>query len=107
MRISPFILEEVEGVLREKLGVPESTIEESLRLLRRVCLVVDPAKDMAIPELSEADNRILDCAMASDARYLVTGDRAIQQLGDVQGILIVSPTEFYETLVSGQRRTGC
>jgi putative PIN family toxin of toxin-antitoxin system len=96
---SPFILSEVEKVLRDKFHVPEETISEALSILRERCTLVDPPVVAANPDLSLADNRILDCAVASRAHYLITGDKGIQRLGEFHGIRIVSPAKFYEVVL--------
>ncbi|MFN8560027.1 MAG: putative toxin-antitoxin system toxin component, PIN family [Dehalococcoidia bacterium] len=46
------------------------------------------------------DDRILECAVAGGAAYLVTGDKKLQQLGAYQGVEIVSPRTFLEVLAS-------
>lgn len=92
--ISPFILAEVERNLREKLRVREDTIREAMDFLYQHCTVIDPPKEAALAELTTADNRILDCAVAGTVRYLVTGDKGIQQLGSYQGVDVVRPAEF-------------
>ena len=61
--ISPFILMEVEGVLREKLQVPEQTIQEAVTLLNSCCDVIDPVPKATVGAPTPADNRILDCAL--------------------------------------------
>ncbi|MBM3924974.1 MAG: putative toxin-antitoxin system toxin component, PIN family [SAR202 cluster bacterium] len=96
---SPFVLAEVEGVLRNKLRVSEEIIHTSLNFLQDRCLLVDPPGMVAIPDLSPADNRILDCAIATEADYLVTGDKGIQRLREFRGIRIVSPGEFLDVML--------
>ena len=103
MGVSPFILAEVEGVLRGKLEVPERTAEEASGFLREHCLVVDPPEEAAAVGPSPADNRVLDCAVASQADYLVTGDRGIQRVETFQGGSIVSPADFMDLLSRRQR----
>ncbi|MBI2918355.1 MAG: putative toxin-antitoxin system toxin component, PIN family [Chloroflexi bacterium] len=97
--ISPFVLAEVEDVLRDKLRVSEETLHEALSFLRDHCRLVDPPAAASTPDLSPADNQVLDCAVASQAHYLVTGDKGIQRLGEFQGTSIVSPSEFLEVVL--------
>jgi len=42
------------------------------------------------------DLPVLGTALAGRADYLVTGDKQLQALGNHQGILILSPREFYD-----------
>lgn len=102
--ISPFILTEVEGVLRDKLRVLEQTIQEALSLLRACCDVIDPVAEAAVSELTPADNRVLDCAYQGGVQYLVTGDRGIRRVETFQGVSIVTPAEFLQLVL--RRRSG-
>ena len=42
----------------------------------------------------EADNRVLECAVAGKAELIVTGDKALLQLRSFEGILIESLSDY-------------
>ena len=42
----------------------------------------------------EADNRILECAVAGRVEIVVTGDKGLLQLGTFEGIEIISQREY-------------
>jgi hypothetical protein len=44
----------------------------------------------------EPDNRILECAVAADAAFIVTGDRHLRRLAR-RGIVILNPSDFLTT----------
>ena len=96
--ISPFILEEISKSFREDFDWSESRIEEAVLLLRAYCIVIDPEPNAATPELTPADNRILDCAVLGKVQYLVTGDKGILQLKEFGGVVIVRPAEFLASI---------
>lgn len=48
----------------------------------------------------EADNRVLEAAVAGDADYIVSGDADLLSLGVYEGIEIVSPARFAAILAS-------
>jgi putative PIN family toxin of toxin-antitoxin system len=96
--VSTHILTEVEEVLRGKLRVGDSAALEALALLRERCSLIDPPPSSAVPGISPDDNRVLDCALASEAQYLVTGDRAMLRLEAFEEILVISPATFLEIL---------
>lgn len=49
----------------------------------------------------ESDNRILECAVAAEADYIVTGDlRHLRPLDEYRGIKIRTPVEFLRELSS-------
>ena len=100
--ISPFILEEVSGTLRNTFRWPQRRIDDTASFLRTVCTVVEPPQRAAAPELSTEDNRVLDCAAFERVEFLVTGDRTIQELGEFEGIKIVSPAQFLAYLGSSE-----
>ena len=95
--ISPFIIDEVSRIWREKFAWDESRIEDAINLLRAHSMLIDPPRQFSEASLSPDDNRILDCALDGAVEYLITGDHGILSLGHFQGISIVSPAEFLES----------
>lgn len=98
LSVSPFILNEVEGVLVNKLGWARERAKEAKEALRLLSTVaVDPEASISIVRGSEADNHILECAVEARADFLVTGDkRHLLPLATFRGVKIVSPAEFLE-----------
>jgi predicted nucleic acid-binding protein len=45
-----------------------------------------------------ADNRYLECAVEGGADFLVTGDQLLLTLGAYQGVTILTPRAFLDTL---------
>ena len=70
------ILDEVEVVLSRKFRIPNEVVENRIRYIVRNSLLVTPEEHLVVVKSCEADNRILECAMAGRASYLVTGDRS-------------------------------
>ncbi|MGA2642061.1 MAG: putative toxin-antitoxin system toxin component, PIN family [Spirochaetia bacterium] len=50
----------------------------------------------AISVISEdpADNKFIECAVAADAKYVISGDQHLLNLGMFRGIRMVSPKDF-------------
>ena len=98
LSISPFILDEVEGVLIRKFGWPRDRAHEAGQLIRSMAVVVvDPEESIAIIKGNDDDNRILECAVEAKADFLVTGDKEhFLPLRNFRGIRIVSPAEFLD-----------
>jgi len=44
----------------------------------------------------EPDNRVLECALASHVDAIVTGDQALLELREFQGVRIISLHEYLE-----------
>jgi predicted nucleic acid-binding protein len=39
-------------------------------------------------------DKFIECAVALNARYIITGDKALCDIGDYMGIKVVTPKEF-------------
>jgi putative PIN family toxin of toxin-antitoxin system len=73
--LSTFILQEVSGVLARKFSWSQERTSQAIRLLSSTATVIEPRRILPIIQANPADNRVLACAVESDADYLVTGDR--------------------------------
>ena len=99
--LSPFILEEVAGVLGRKFDWTEERSAQALRALGDAATVVEPRRLSEVIEVGHADNRILECAVEVSADYLVTGDRRhLLPIGEHQGMRIVNAPRFLSALES-------
>ena len=100
--LSPFILEEVAGVLGRKFDWAEERSAQAVRALGDAATIVEPRR---IPEAIEGghpDNRILECAVEVSADYLVTGDRRhLLPLEEHQGARILNAPRFLSFLRDG------
>jgi uncharacterized protein len=94
--LSPAIIEDYTAVLR-RLGLEgEDELGELLDLFARGFHILFAA---ATPELrivltDPADDKFIECAVALAADVIVTGDRALRDIGTYMGIKILSPQEF-------------
>ena len=97
--LSRFILEEVAGVLTRKFDWDGERAAQVLQGIKNVAAVIDPPR---LPEQiagGHADNRILECAMAAGADYLITGDRQhLLPIGEHQGTRIINAPRFLSAL---------
>ncbi|MEC4681797.1 MAG: putative toxin-antitoxin system toxin component, PIN family [Nitrososphaerales archaeon] len=99
LAVSPFILDEVEGVLVKKFGWIRDRAQEAIELIRSMAVVVvDPKESISVVKGSGTDNRILECALEAKANFLITGDKEhLLPLRNFLGIRIVSPAEFLDS----------
>jgi putative PIN family toxin of toxin-antitoxin system len=91
-------LTELRRVLRLKMNVPRTRIEEAERLLREHGVIPRPAVRSEIPLRDEEDKWVVASAIAGKAQVLVTGDKDLLDLGDSAPLPIVSPRTFWEKL---------
>lgn len=97
--LSPFILDEVAGVLIRKFDWSADRTSQALRALGDAATIIDPLRLPELIEAGHADNRILECAVAASADYLVTGDRRhLLPLEHHQGTTILNAPRFLSVL---------
>ena len=97
--LSPFILEEVAGVLGRKFDWTEERLSQALRALRDAATVIEPRRLPEVIEGGHADNRILECAVEASADCLVTGNRRhLLPLEEHQDTRIVNAPRFLSEL---------
>jgi len=96
---SPFILQEFERVLVEKFEYAQHDAEPLRRAVEQFSAVVEPQERVTVIHHPDADNRILECAVAGEADLLVTGDtKHLLPLQTFRGIRICSPREILDLL---------
>ena len=80
-------------------GNPQHVISTFLKRFAAVAILSDP-KSLTVNAIKRdaPDNRVLECAEASGARYIVTGDADLLELEKFEDIIILSPTEFIRML---------
>ena len=97
--LSPFILEEVDGVLTRKFGWSEERSYQAIRTLRDAATIIEPRQRPPVISGHPADNRILECAVEAAADYLVTGDRRhLLPLKERLGVRILNAPLFLSAL---------
>ena len=97
--LSPFILDEVAGVLGRKFDWTDERSSQALRALEDAATIVEPGRRLELIEGGHADNRILECAVAASADHLVTGDRRhLLPLEHHQGATILNAPRFLSVL---------
>ncbi len=97
--LSPFILEEVAGVLGRKFDWAEERSAQAVRALGDADTIVEPRRVPEAIEGGHPDNRILECVVEVSADYLVTGDRRhLLPLEEHQGARILNAPRFLSFL---------
>lgn len=93
------IMKETARVLsRPKFSWPAAKVKKAIVYISSMAIVVDPVERINAVVADEADNRILECAVAADAEFIVSGDRHLLGLHEFRGIRIVTPAKFLEAI---------
>ena len=95
--VSRPIIEELLRVLRDKFNWNDSNLQIVMAWMGRNACLVTPTQTLNILA-DEPDNRILECALAADADFIVTGDRAMLALRRVGDTRIVSLSDYLDSV---------
>ncbi len=98
--ISPPILKEVERIIKKKLLWDNSKTQSAVRRIKNFSEEVHPQERLAIIA-ADPDNRILECAVAGQADFIISGDHRLIDLENYQEIKIINPARFLE-LIEGR-----
>ena len=97
--VSPAILNELNEVLVVSFNWSQKRAAEVCILVRELAQSVSPQKKVKLVKQDESDNRVLECALACGADYLVTGDhKHLIPLKRVGLVEIVTPARLLEVL---------
>ena len=96
--ISQDILDEVSDKLQDKIQVPPKIVKEILSFLKKNAVLEQPASLPSGICRDPDDLKILGLAVGSHADCLVSGDKDLLAIGQIQGVAIVTPREFYARL---------
>ena len=91
--ISKPIIHELLGVLARKFGRDAEELARIAVFLAELADVVQPRRKIEVLS-DDADNRILECAIAGRADVIVTGDRTLLELREYQAVRIMTLREF-------------
>jgi uncharacterized protein len=94
--LSKPILDEYVGVL-QRLGLQdEPELEELLKFFATGHHILFTTKTPKLHVVAKdpADDRFIECAVALKAQYIVTGDKALREVGEYAGTKIITPREF-------------
>ncbi len=98
MFVSAVLISEFDRVLAAKFPEREVAIHDTLNdlgLIRQ--LVPDKALvELKVIAADPADDRVLECAVAARADFIVSGDKHLLSLGNFGKIVILTPNDFLD-----------
>jgi len=94
--ISERLIDEVRGVLRDKIGTPPDIIADVVVLLREGSLLSEPSHVVDLPIHDAEDKALVSAALNGRADLFVTGDGEILEFSGSGTMEIVSPRMFWE-----------
>ncbi len=99
------MLKEITRVLRKRIKVPLSTVDEIELYLKDSTSLVKPARIDPRVCRDKNDLPVLGCALSSLSEFIITGDDDLLSLVRYEKIDIVTPRQFWERVKTrGNRR---
>ena len=95
--LSKPIIEEIIKVLHRK-RIDIERIEKLLSLISQKTITVTSKKEISIIKDDSDDNKFLECAVSGKADYIISGDTHLLDLGEYEGIKIVTPRRFLDEM---------
>lgn len=94
------IVEEVFDFFKTKTKAPQKWRRYFRITFERICTIA-PTTDQEMDVVRDPkDNHVIAAALASNSRFIVTGDKDLQVLSRYQKIKILSPAEFLKLMAS-------
>lgn len=90
------IRDEAKRVLIQKFGWAEVRAEAALTTLSSWFKEIKPTEKLAVIKDDPDDDRIVECAVASGAQFIISGDRHLLLLGNFRSIRIMTVREFLD-----------
>ena len=91
---------ELVGVLRKKFDYSDEKIEEVEVLFKKRVKFREPRINLNVIKTDPSDNRVLECALETEADFIVSGDKDLLNLESFRDIRIVGPAEFFKIFKS-------
>jgi hypothetical protein len=97
--VSAPLLDELKRVLRYKrvrkyLEMTSVEVDSLIKQWSSTAVYIDSEMRLDVVEDDPDDNRVLECAVAAEAEYIVSGDDHLLDLGEYRGIEVLPPAGF-------------
>ena len=104
--VSRTVLTELETALLQKFRVPAAMSSDILEFLLSNATVAQQPVLLSLSISDEADIRIVSEAVSAAADILVTGDKEVASLCQVEGMRVLSPRQFWEHIRAEENNQG-
>jgi len=92
------LLEFASVIKRKKFKLNKDEQRRILKFLIEISEIVEPTKTINIIKEDPADNRVIEVALESRSRYIISGDKHLLNLRKYKNIKILSAREFIDIL---------
>ena len=100
------IIEEYVEVLRRMGLQNERELEELLSVFAHGhnTLFTSKTPDLNVVQKDPHDDKFIECAVALNSKFIISGDNALQEIENYMGIKIQSPKQFLDDYSKQKRR---
>ena len=93
--ISTPILEEIEAVLlRPKFKLNTSIVRNLVYEIEQISIFAESKKAINIVKKDPDDNKFIECAIASNSEFIISGDVHLLEIKKYRKIKIITPQEY-------------
>lgn len=92
--ISQDIIEEIRKVLVRDFSLSVKEISKIIDAFILFTHLVEPKEKVNVVIEDSSDDRIIECALACNAKYIISQDKHLLKLQKYKGIKIITPKEF-------------
>ena len=90
------IVTELKKVLARDFNLQKEDIKEAVDAVLLFTHLIEPKEKVSVIKEDPDDNKILECALACRADFIVTQDNHLLKLKEFQGIKILTAKEFLD-----------
>ena len=88
-------------IQKKYAAVKENRLEYAV-LISEQALSIEPKEELDVIASDKSDNRYVECAVAGGAHYIITGDEHLLELGEYEGITVLTPAALVALKQIGQ-----
>ena len=95
--VSDYIIKEIRKVLARDFSLGKQEIDDIINSVAYFTHLIEPKEKVEVVKEDPDDDRILECALACRAKFLISYNKHLLKLKAFRGIKIVTPEEFLKT----------
>lgn len=95
---SPEILKEINDTLHRKFLFPVDDTNAFLEVITLNSYIVEPEERVRVVTADPSDNKIVECAIAGKAHFIVSGDKHLLKIKEYENIRIIAPAQLLKRL---------
>jgi len=96
--ITEDILEEYCRVLKRDFNLSEKEVEEKVEVVLSFAKIITLSAKIDVVKEDPDDNKIIECAVESNADYIISYDKHLLKIKEYQNIKIIRPEEALELI---------